>query len=314
MQSRAWRKGLFNFLFPLERTHWLFALRLGLGLQITFYSVSLRGDWNHLFAANGVGLISRDLSEAIVNVQSPLVPRLGWLVTVGDRLGFDERTMLSLTWVALLCSGCLLLAGLFSRAAAITAWLLHLCAFNSGGLLSYGMDNFTTIGLFYLILSPLPDRYSLDWRIREPAPKDSQLLGFWRRVLQLHLCVIYFSGGITKCIGLGWWNGTSIWRALTRPPFNAISSEMLVSWKVLLPLIGISVCLLETGYPIFIWLKRTRFIWLVAIIAMHVAIGATMGMYLFALIMIILNVAAFGPGSRGSHRQWLDDSREEVSL
>jgi hypothetical protein len=29
---------------------------------------------------------------------------------------------------------------------------------------------------------------------------------------------------------------------------------------------------------------------------MHVAIGMTMGMYLFALIMIILNVAAFGPG------------------
>jgi hypothetical protein len=29
---------------------------------------------------------------------------------------------------------------------------------------------------------------------------------------------------------------------------------------------------------------------------MHIAIGLTMGMYLFALIMIILNAAAFGPG------------------
>jgi hypothetical protein len=29
---------------------------------------------------------------------------------------------------------------------------------------------------------------------------------------------------------------------------------------------------------------------------MHVAIGLTMGMYLFALIMIVLNLAAFGPG------------------
>jgi hypothetical protein len=28
---------------------------------------------------------------------------------------------------------------------------------------------------------------------------------------------------------------------------------------------------------------------------MHVAIGLTMGMYLFALIMIVLNLAAFGP-------------------
>ncbi len=29
---------------------------------------------------------------------------------------------------------------------------------------------------------------------------------------------------------------------------------------------------------------------------MHVAIGLTMGMYLFAFVMIVLNVAAFGPG------------------
>jgi uncharacterized membrane protein YqaE (UPF0057 family) len=29
---------------------------------------------------------------------------------------------------------------------------------------------------------------------------------------------------------------------------------------------------------------------------MHLGIGLTMGMYLFALIMIVLNVAAFGPG------------------
>jgi hypothetical protein len=29
---------------------------------------------------------------------------------------------------------------------------------------------------------------------------------------------------------------------------------------------------------------------------MHVGIGLTMGMYLFAFIMVVLNIAAFGPG------------------
>ena len=29
---------------------------------------------------------------------------------------------------------------------------------------------------------------------------------------------------------------------------------------------------------------------------MHVSIGLTMGLYLFALIMVVLNLAAFGPG------------------
>src|SRR5205823_8710264 len=99
----------------------------------------------------------------------------------------------------------------------------------------------------------------------------------------------------TKCLGAGWWTGDSVWRALTRPPFNIVPLSVIISWKVILPFIGIAVCLLETGYAIFIWPQKTRLIWLVSILGMHIAIGLTMGLYLFALIMIVLNLAAFGP-------------------
>ena len=155
-----------------------------------------------------------------------------------------------------------------------------------------------TIGLFYLMLSPLPDRYALDWQLRKSQPENSPLLGFWRRVLQLHLCVIYFFSGLTKCLGSGWWDGSNVWRALIRPPFNIVDPEMLVRWKYLFPVAGIFICLLEIGYPFFIWSDKTRKIWLIGICAMHAGIGLMMGMYLFALIMIILNVAAFGPDLR----------------
>jgi hypothetical protein len=146
------------------------------------------------------------------------------------------------------------------------------------------------------MLGPLPDRYALDrkWRTtREPNP---QMLGFFRRVLQVHLCLIYFFGGIAKSLGSGWWNGTSIWRALTRPPFNIISPEVLFRWQGALVFLGVITCLLEVGFPFFIWPKKTRLIWLAGVLGMHVAIGATMGLFLFALIMIVLNLAAFGPG------------------
>jgi hypothetical protein len=45
-------------------------------------------------------------------------------------------------------------------------------------------------------------------------------------------------------------------------------------------------------------MKKTRVVWVVCILVMHVAIGLTMGLYLFALVMIVLNLAAFGVGSR----------------
>jgi hypothetical protein len=296
----TWRERILQFLFPAGSDTWLAVLRLGLGLQVVLYALSLLNDWNYLFAATGSGLVSRNLGDAILSLESPFVPRLGWLIALGAHVGLGEETVLSAAWICLLAAGCGLLAGLFCRCSAILAWFLHLCAAKSGAFVSYGVDNFMTIGLFYLMLSPLPDRYSLDWRLRKSRPKDPQVLGFWRRVLQLHLCVIYFFSGLTKCLGSGWWNGANIWRALTRPPFNIIPPEILVSWKYFLPVLGISICLIETGYPVFIWLKKTRVIWLICVLGMHIAIGLTMGMYLFALIMIILNAAAFGPGVSGT--------------
>jgi hypothetical protein len=283
-----------EFLFPTETDTWLAVLRIGLGLQVTVYALFLKSDWQYLFAGTGKGLVSRELGEAISSFDSPFIPKLGWLVALGGYVNIGEETVLSVAWACLLVAGCCVLLGLFCRPAAIIAWFLHLSAAQSGGLLAYGADNFMTMGLFYLMLSPLPDRYSLDHRLVKTKPEDPQLLGFWRRVLQVHLCLVYFFGGLAKCLGSGWWDGSNLWRALTRPPFDIISPDILIRFKYLLPILGISICLIELGYVFFIWMKKTRFVWLVCIVGMHIAIGLTMGMYLFALIMIVLNLAAFG--------------------
>ena len=171
--SSGWKR-LIDFLFPPETDKWLAVLRIGLGLQVTVYALFLKNDWHYLFASTGKGLVSRELGEAIVAFDSPLIPTLGWLVALGRTVNISEETVLTLAWAGLLGGGCFLLLGLFCRPAAIISWFLHLCAAESGGLLTYGADNFMTMGLFYLMLSPLPDRYSFDHRLiknkaEEPA-------------------------------------------------------------------------------------------------------------------------------------------------
>lgn len=283
-----------NFLFPYETDSWLGVLRIGLGLEVIVYALFLRGDWHYLFSSTGKGLISRQVGEAIASFDSPLIPRLGWLITFGRSVNLSEETVLTIAWASLVAAGCFLLLGLLCRPAAIVAWFLHLCTAESGGLLAYGADSFITTGLFYLMLSPLPDRYSFDhWAVKTRG-KNPQLLGFWRRVLQVHLCFVYFIGGLAKCLGNGWWDGSNLWRSLIRSPFNLVSPELLVRFKYALPVLGIFICLIEISYPVFIWIKKTRFVWLICILAMHAAIGLMMGLYLFALVMIVMNVAAFG--------------------
>ena len=296
---RGWQRFL-GFLFPSESDTWLTVFRIGSGLQVTLYALFLRSDWHNLFASSGKGLVGRELGEAISSFDSPLIPKFGWLIAVGRNLNMSEETVLTFAWVSLLSAGCLLLLGLLSRPAAIVACFVHLCAAESGGLLAYGADNFMTTALFYLMLSPLPDRYSFDHWVVKTKPNNPQALGFWRRVLQVHLCFVYFIGGLAKILGNGWWDGSNLWRSLIRPPFNLVPPDLLVRFKYVLPLLGIAICLLEVSYPVFIWMKRTQRIWLAFILAMHAAIGLMMGLYLFALVMIVMNLAAFGvPSASG---------------
>jgi len=300
-QPSTLKDRLAAFLFQTATDTWLTVLRLGLGVALLLYALSLRNDWNYLLGGT-TGLVNRNLAEAILSLDTHLTPRLGWMVALGERIGLTEQAVLSIAWFCLLGAGCMLLLGFACRFSAILAWLLQLAAAKSGVFLTYGVDHFMTIGLFYLMLSPLPDRWSVDWKLRRRRPKTPELLGFWQRVLQLHLCLIYFFSGLTKCLGSGWWNGSSVWRALIRPPFNIVDPELLVKWKYLLPVVGICIWVLEIGYPFFIWSSRTRIFWLVCICVLHAGIGLTMRMYLFAWVMIVLNVAAFAPDLISSER------------
>src|SRR6478752_10257885 len=123
-----WKERLRVFLFPPETDRWLGLLRIGLGLQVLFYTLSLRADWNYLFAGPGEGLIGRALPEALLSTESPLVPRLGWLIMLATRMGLSESTVFSIAWWVLLFAGGCLAIGVFSRTSAILAWFVHLCA------------------------------------------------------------------------------------------------------------------------------------------------------------------------------------------
>ena len=79
-------------------------------------------------------------------VQGPFIPRLAWIISLLSKAGLNENAALAVIWWSLLVLAGLMLVGLFCRPVAVVTWLLQLACAKSGGLLSYGADNLTTIG------------------------------------------------------------------------------------------------------------------------------------------------------------------------
>jgi hypothetical protein len=237
------------------------------------------------------------------------LPHIGNVALLLQPLGVTaDQTVRSLAVldVAVLVA---LAAGWHTRAAAVAAFVLDVLFIHAAGGLLYGADIFIHIAFFYLVFMPSGDAFSLDVRAGRRVRRRSVAAGLTRRLLQLHVVIVYVSSGIEKGMGPQWWNGDAIWRSVALPAFRgpALATFDLtvlanVPWVPLAS--GWLVLLVETGYGVFIWWRGTRLIWLCLTIGMHVFIGVFLGMALFAAIMTLLNLAAFGPEALSDIAAW----------
>ncbi|MFT3883817.1 MAG: hypothetical protein QM703_29820 [Gemmatales bacterium] len=40
------------------------------------------------------------------------------------------------------------------------------------------------------------------------------------RLIQIHMCIVYFISGLAKLQGSTWWNGSATWLTMNSPLFN----------------------------------------------------------------------------------------------
>lgn len=262
-------------------------LRVGTCGILIFQAVSIR---DYLYPLMGsYGIIQLKIRDSMTLSS---LPRIEWLLRPTKLVNLGETAGLYLIFVIYIFFLTLLALGLFTRTTALFAWLLHL-TFNTSGIAStYGVYEFTNIALFYCFVMPVGDAFSLDaWR-RPARPDRGIQYALSRRVLQCHLCIVYFSSGLEKAMGIQWWNGEAIWRALMREDVHPS-----FSWLAALPPVAMAMCwstlVVELGYAVFIWQPKTRRLWLSLTVLLHLGIGIFLGLWFFAATMIVLNLAAF---------------------
>lgn len=244
-----------------------------------------------LFALYGDhGLLQGSLNNYLI---PPFVPCVAWFQAVLGPLGVSTDQTVMILFVAYVGSLATLLIGHWAQLAAFLAWLFHFTLlYSTGALSAYGVDSFAHILLFYFIFMPVGAALSLD-KLRGVEFPEARYNRLALRILQLHLCIAYFVAGTGKAAGQQWWDGEAIWRATAMPDFSRFDTSWLVHLPFVAKVVAWSTVFFETLYPVFVWPRRTRGVWLTTIILMHAGIFFIMGLKTFAALMIVLNLALF---------------------
>lgn len=289
MIGRWWDAGMWRFFLAPSDPRWLAVFRVGVSAVALCQVWTL---WPYLPQLYGnFGFIQWAVLETAAD---PWLPSIGKVCLALEPLGASSTACVHGVFGAYALAVVGLGVGFMTRVSAVCAWLTHALTVNSGYLSLYGIDTMLHVCLFYCVWMPVGTVYSID-RWRRPAPATASAASTLSvRVLQLHLCLIYFNTGLAKARGAQWWTGDALWRALMQPQFSVFDVSWIAGVAWLPVLAGWAVVVVELGYPVLIWPRRSRALWVVATLALHLGIAIAMGLWLFSAVMIVMTISAFG--------------------
>lgn len=271
---------LFIFFFDNSKTFfWISFFRVSIGIFILLHFISILSDFDALYSKTSI--IPSDVSDIFIPEFIVTLPKI---IFVFENIGINGDIVIVIFKLlyAILCI--LLVIGFKPRLFSFFLLFLQIALIKSNVYYAYGVDFFTSMSLLYLILIPSNFKYTFK-SIKEVN------ISAYKRLFQIHISIAYFFSGFDKIIGFNWWNGESIWKAINLPFANSnFDFSYLANYSILLVTLGWLTILIEMFYPIFIWIEKTRKVWIALTISLHLGIAFVLNLYFFSAIMIIWNL------------------------
>ena len=191
----------------------------------------------------------------------------------------------------------LLTIGLATPLAAVVSLAGFVSAANRAPLNVFGFDDVLGMLLIALAVGPSGAVLSVDSLLSRGMQRaaPSVLANVALRLIQIHLCVIYFFSGCGKLLGASWWEGTAIWGSVANVQYRTLDLTWLARHPLVVNLITLATLFWEVSYPALVWPRLTRRLVLTMAVLVHLGIGLAMGMMEFGLAMIVANMAFVPP-------------------
>ncbi len=203
--------------------------------------------------------------------------------------------------IAALVVFALLTVGLFSRVMSVLAYLIAVSYANRVPLALFGLDDINAMLAMYLIVGPSGGAYSLDHWLAKRRAGGKLTIRFSIganaaiRLIQVHLCIIYFFSATGKLQGQSWWAGEAVWYSVGNLEYQSFDLTWLAGYPILVTLLTHATVYWELTYCVLVWPRLTRPLVIAMAVAVHLGIALFLGMMTFGLVMIIANVAFVSP-------------------
>jgi hypothetical protein len=189
--------------------------------------------------------------------------------------------------------------GICTRLTSIAALLIVISYAHRVPTALFGLDQINGMLTLYCAIGPSGRAYSVDNLLRRRRRPDRVVLpsigaNVAIRLIQLHMCLIYFFAGIAKLQGETWWNGLAMWYAFANREYQTMNMTWLAEYPWVINAMTHVTVLFEIGFCALIWHRLSRPLMMLLAVLLHVGIGVCMGMWTFGLVMLI-GCASFLP-------------------
>jgi uncharacterized membrane protein YphA (DoxX/SURF4 family) len=278
-----------EFFFAPQDLRTCALIRMGYAALVLIWLAVLWPDLSRWYAADG--LLPAHAAERIAppgswSLLQHLPPGPAWLYGA---------------WLLATAHGAMLLVGFGSRlnAAAVFVWIVSFCHRNE--VILDSEDSVMRLVGFYLVLMPCGGRWSLDALLRRRHTPRAALVGgipsvpaarsaaWGLRLLQIQMCIIFLSAGLSKLFSPQWQDGTAMYYVARLTDYFGRFPTPDFFWETpwVVRLITWSVIAAELAIPLLIWWKPARLWALAAVLLFHLANEYTMHLFLFHWIMLV---------------------------
>lgn len=205
--------------------------------------------------------------------------------------------------------------GVFTRLTSILGFLITISYSHRVPVANFGLDQILGLLCLYLAIGPSGAALSVDQWFRKRRvlqagrlPQPTVKLESCRmvlRLIQIHLCIIYFWAGFAKLKGESWWTGEALWQVMANQEYQTLDLTWM-AWVPWLPyLIAHVTVAWEVFFCVLIWNRHIRPVMLAIGTGMHFGIGAFLGMWTFGLIMTYAYFSFSSPEAWRMRLHWL---------